>query len=243
MSARAHALKQVQSRFANTDSARLEQEISTNGYAVIPGALDRQECTELRSLYEHTDRFRNRVVMARHNFGQGEYQYFKYPLPPLIDELRHDLYPLLAPVANAWSERLSIDARYPASLDEFLKLCHRAGQTRPTPLLLKYAEGDYNRLHQDLYGATQFPLQATILLSRPGDDFDGGEFVLVESAPRTQSRAEIVPLSEGDMVVFAVNARPVASTRGFKRVALRHGVARVRAGHRMTLGLIFHDAA
>jgi len=243
MSVVARTTKPSQSHFAAVDSAKLEADLSANGYAVLQQVLSAQECADLRALYRDADRFRSRVVMARHNFGQGEYQYFKYPLPPLVQDMRESLYPHLAPVANAWNERLAIDARYPDTLDAFLKACHRAGQTRPTALLLKYGGDDYNRLHQDLYGATQFPLQATVLLSDPRRDFTGGEFVLVESAPRAQSRAEIVPLSQGDMVIFAVNARPVPSARGFKRVALRHGVARVRSGDRMTLGLIFHDAA
>ncbi len=231
------------SHFEALDVAKLEAELSAKGYAVLPAVVSATECAELRTLYGDRDRFRSRVVMARHNFGQGEYQYFSYPLPTLVQELRESLYPLVAPIANVWNERLAIVSRYPDSLDAFLKICHRAGQTRPTPLLLKYGEGDYNRLHQDLYGATQFPIQGTLLLSDPKRDFTGGEFVLVESAPRSQSRAEIVPLKQGDMVIFAVNARPVPSARGFKRVALRHGVARIRSGHRMTLGLIFHDAA
>jgi hypothetical protein len=231
------------SRFALVDAGQLEQELTSNGCTVLKSILGRQDCAELRALYADSKRFRSRVVMSRHNFGQGEYQYFSYPLPPLIEELRQGLYPLLAPIANIWNERLGIDTRYPDRLDQFLADCHRAGQQRPTPLLLKYGEGDYNRLHQDLYGATQFPLQGTLLLSDPNHDFAGGEFVLVESAPRAQSRAEVVPLEQGDIVIFAVNARPVQSARGFKRVALRHGVARIRSGHRMTLGLIFHDAA
>lgn len=243
MSVSARALKQAPLRFAATEGAELEHEISANGYAVLSQVLDANECASLRGMYGEADRFRSRVVMARHGFGQGEYQYFGYPLPPLVEELRQGLYPLVAPVANAWNERLNVDVRYPSCLDKFLAICHRAGQMRPTPLLLKYGEGDYNRLHQDLYGPTQFPIQATILLSEPGRDFNGGEFVLVESAPRAQSRAEVVLLGQGDMVVFAVNARPVPSTRGVKRVALRHGVARVRSGNRMTLGVIFHDAA
>jgi hypothetical protein len=243
MSAPARVLKRAPARFEAIDGDHLMQEISANGYAVLPKVLDAQECATLRAFYDEGDRFRSRVVMARYGFGQGEYQYFNYPLPPLVTELRQALYPLLSPIANAWNESLGVDTRYPTQLDEFLAACHRAGQLRPTPLLLKYGEGDYNRLHQDLYGPTQFPIQATILLSQPARDFTGGEFVLVESAPRAQSRAEIVPLNQGDMVVFAVNARPVPSVRGFKRVAMRHGVARVRSGHRMTLGLILHDAA
>lgn len=243
MSVVARTVKPSFSRFETIDPAKLEADLSANGYAVLPQLLSSQECAQLRALYTEPDRFRSRVLMARHNFGRGEYQYLSYPLPPLVQDLRENLYALLAPVANQWNERLSIEARYPNTLDAFLEVCHRAGQARPTPLLLKYSEGDYNRLHQDLYGATQFPIQGTILLSDPSRDFTGGEFVLVESAPRAQSRAEIVPIGQGDMVIFAVNARPVPSSRGFKRVALRHGVSRLRSGNRMTLGLIFHDAA
>ena len=243
MTALAHNIARSDERFAETDSARIAEELGANGYAVLHRVLNSQQCAELRGLYADQARFRSRVVMARHGFGQGEYQYFAYPLPPLVAELRAALYPRLAPVANHWNELLKIDTRYSGDLDRFLEACHAAGQTRPTPLLLKYAAGDYNRLHQDLYGPTQFPLQAAILLSEPKRDFTGGEFVLVESAPRAQSRAEIVALEQGDMVIFAVNARPVPSVRGVKRVALRHGVARIRSGNRMTLGLIFHDAA
>ncbi|MBI1213811.1 MAG: proline hydroxylase [Alphaproteobacteria bacterium] len=225
------------------DATLLERELSTNGFAVLKGILSHQECAQIRALYGRGDLFRSRVVMARHGFGQGEYQYFAYPLPALVDELRESLYAVLAPIANVWNERLGIETRYPERLDQFLEICHRAGQERPTPLLLKYIAGDYNRLHQDLYGATQFPIQGAVLLSKPGSDFTGGEFVLVESAPRAQSRAEVVPLDQGDIVIFAVNTRPIRSSRGFKRVALRHGVTRVRSGDRMTLGLILHDAA
>lgn len=243
MSALAQTAARRPAHFADIADAELQEDLGAHGYTVLRRVLDVHECAALRAVYPDAKRFRSRVVMARHGFGQGEYQYFDYPLPPLVADLRATLYPRLALVANRWNELLRIEARYPGDLDTFLKACHAAGQTRPTPLLLKYAEGDYNRLHQDLYGPTQFPLQATILLSEPGRDFTGGEFVLVESAPRAQSRAEIVPLREGDMVIFAVNARPVPSVRGVKRVALRHGVARLRSGDRMTLGLIFHDAA
>jgi hypothetical protein len=203
--------------------------------------LEAVVCAEVRQFYER-DLFRSRIVMERHGFGQGEYQYFAYPLPPLIESLRQVLYLRLAPVANVWSERLGLAARYPATLDAFLKACHAEGQMRPTPLLLKYDAGDYNRLHQDLYGGGQFPLQAAVLLSAPGEDFEGGEFVLTETAPRRQTRAEVVPLAQGDMVIFAVNHRPVASAKGFSRVAMRHGVSTIRRGARMTLGIIFHDA-
>ncbi len=243
MTALAQTAQRTTVRFPEAQDMHLQEELGARGFAVLRQALDGQECEALRALYADGTLFRSRVVMARHGFGQGEYQYFAYPLPQLVAALRAQLYPQLASVANCWNELLKIEARYPNDLDDFLRACHAAGQTRPTPLLLKYGEGDYNRLHQDLYGPTQFPLQATILLSEPGRDFIGGEFVLVESAARTQSRAEVVPLRQGDMVIFAVNARPVPSMRGVKRVALRHGVARVRSGHRMTLGLIFHDAA
>lgn len=215
----------------------------TQGYAVLPGVFDEVDCVQVRTLYERADLFRSRVVMARHGFGQGEYQYFGYPLPAAIDDLRRAIYLQLAPVANAWAEVLELEARYPATLDAYLEHCHAQGQTRPTPLLLKYGEGDYNRLHQDLYGGEQFPLQVAVLLSAPERDFAGGEFVLTETAPRRQTRAEVVPLAQGDMVIFAVNHRPVKSAKGFSRVAMRHGVSTVRRGARMTLGIIFHDAS
>jgi len=237
------ALTRTPARIADIGNAHLDEELGAQGYTVLRQVLDDRECDALRALYDDAKLFRSRVVMARHRFGRGEYQYFAYPLPPLVGELRAELYPRLASLANRWNAHLKVEARYPGELADFLETCHAAGQVRPTPLLLKYGEGDYNRLHQDLYGPTQFPLQATILLSEPNLDFTGGEFVLVESAPRSQSRAEVVPLRRGDMVIFAVNARPAPSTRGVKRVALRHGVARLRSGHRMTLGLIFHDAA
>jgi hypothetical protein len=181
--------------------------------------------------------------MARHNFGQGEYKYLTYPLPPVVDDLRQALYPQLAPLANAWHERLGIETRFPPSLAAYLDRCHAAGQQRPTPLILKYEAGDYNCLHQDLYGELVFPLQATVLLSAPGDDFTGGEFLLVEQRPRMQSKGEVVSLGRGDAVIFAVNHRPVRGTRGFYRVTMRHGVSRLRSGRRFTLGIIFHDAA
>jgi uncharacterized protein len=194
-------------------------------------------------MYEDDKLFRNRVIMARHGYGQGEYRYFAYPLPDLVQKLRTAIYPDLARIANGWAQALGKDATYPPAHAEYLAECHAAGQTRPTPLLLRYGTGDFNCLHQDLYGAMMFPLQLAVLLSRPGEDFAGGEFVLVEQRPRQQSRAEVVPLRQGDAVVFAVNSRPVQGTRGSYRVNLRHGVSKLRAGHRHTLGIIFHDAA
>ncbi|MGE0260078.1 MAG: 2OG-Fe(II) oxygenase [Alphaproteobacteria bacterium] len=217
--------------------------LDTGGYAVLPALLDSAECGGLAALYDDDTAFRSRIVMARHNFGRGEYKYLRYPLPASVAALRAALYPRLAPLANEWYKRLRLEPRFPADLDTWLARCHDAGQRRPTPLILKYETGDYNCLHQDLYGEHVFPMQATILLSAPGEDFSGGEFVLVETRPRMQSRAEIVPLGQGDAVVFAVNSRPVAGTRGDYRVAMRHGVSRLRQGRRFTLGIIFHDAA
>ncbi|MGD9614776.1 MAG: 2OG-Fe(II) oxygenase [Alphaproteobacteria bacterium] len=217
--------------------------LDESGYAVLPGLLDAAECRGLAALYEDDAAFRSRVVMARHNYGRGEYKYLRYPLPSPVAALRAALYPRLAPLANDWHKRLRLEPRFPADLDAWLARCHDAGQQRPTPLILKYEAGDYNCLHQDLYGDLVFPVQATTLLSAPGDDFTGGEFVLVEQRPRMQSRAEIVPLGQGDAVIFAVNFRPVAGARGDYRVAMRHGVSRLRRGRRFTLGVIFHDAA
>lgn len=208
------------------------------GFAVLPNALTSEQCDSLIALYTHPQLFRSRVVMARHNFGRGEYQYFAYPLPDLVSRLRASLYEELVPIANRWT-----DANYPATHDAYLKRCHAAGQTRPTPLLLRYEAGDYNCLHRDLYGENVFPLQVAFLLSEPERDFTGGEFVLTEQRPRMQSRVEVVPLRKGDAVVFAVNQRPVQGTRGTYRVAMRHGVSRIRSGLRYTMGIIFHDAA
>ena len=217
--------------------------LDERGHAVLPGLLDAGECRGLAGLYDDSTAFRSRVVMARHNYGSGEYKYLRYPLPPLVAELRESLYPRLAPLANRWHERMRLEARFPDTLGAYLQRCHSAGQQRPTPLILKYGEGDFNCLHQDLYGELVFPVQATVLLTAPKDDFTGGEFLLVEQRPRMQSRAEIVPLGQGDAVVFAVRHRPVAGTRGDYRAAMRHGVSRVRSGRRFTLGVIFHDAA
>jgi hypothetical protein len=224
------------------DWSRIIDDLAEQGSAVLERLLSREECREISSLYPEDAKFRSRIVMARHGFGRGEYKYFSYPLPGLIEELRTALYPQLAPIANRWNESMNIGTRYPARHADFLALCHKVGQTRPTPLLLQYEAGDYNCLHQDLYGELAFPLQVAILLSEPGQDHTGGEFVLTEQRPRMQSRAEVVPLRQGDAVVFAVHHRPVAGTRGTYRVNLRHGVSRVRSGRRHTLGIIFHDA-
>jgi uncharacterized protein len=224
------------------DWSRVGAELDAAGAAVLPGLLHAQQCRALAQLYTDAALFRSRIVMSRHGFGRGEYQYFRYPLPPLVAKLRTALYPYLAPIANRWNERMRDKVRYPSSHMEFIDRCHAAGQVRPTPLLLRYGAGDYNCLHQDLYGEHVFPLQITLLLSCPGKDFEGGEFVLTEQRPRMQSRAEVVPLRQGDAVVFAVHHRPVQGTRGVYRVNLRHGVSRVRRGQRSTLGIIFHDA-
>ncbi|MFZ1100352.1 MAG: 2OG-Fe(II) oxygenase [Steroidobacteraceae bacterium] len=221
---------------------RIAQQLDAAGVAVLPGLLGAAECRALAELYGDESLFRSRIVMSRHGFGRGEYQYFRYPLPPLITSLRTALYPRLVPIANRWNELMQVETRYPASHPQFIERCHAAGQVRPTPLLLKYDVDDYNCLHQDLYGSHVFPLQVTVMLSRPGEDFDGGEFVLTEQRPRMQSRAEVVPLGQGDAALFAVNHRPVCGTRGAYRVKLRHGVSRVRRGQRRTLGIIFHDA-
>lgn len=231
---------QLADRIAALDPARLAQELDLSGYATLP-LLTPAECRELMALYE-TPLFRSRISMARHNFGQGEYQYFANPLPPMVTTLRAGLYPPLARVANGWAARLALDTRYPDDHAAFAARCHAAGQTRPTPLLLRYGPGDFNCLHQDLYGDLAFPIQVAILLSDPGTDFTGGEFVLVEQRPRQQSVASVVPLSQGEGVAFAVHQRPVAGKRGAYRATTRHGVSRIRSGGRMTLGIIFHDA-
>jgi hypothetical protein len=222
--------------------ANVGAELDTHGCAVIGKLLTSQQCSDLAALYPDDSRFRSRIVMGRHGFGRGEYKYFSYPLPDVIVELRETLYAPLCRIANRWNQAMGIELRYPERHGDFLKRCHAAGQTRPTPLLLQYGEGDYNCLHQDLYGEHVFPLQVAILLSEPGRDFTGGEFVLTEQRPRMQSRAEVVPLRQGDAVAFAVHHRPVQGTRGFYRVNLRHGVSRIRSGRRFTAGVIFHDA-
>jgi hypothetical protein len=232
----------VTERIAAFDWRGLAARLDTDGYAVMRPLLAPDECAALAATYGADEPFRSRIVMARHGFGQGEYKYFAYPLPDVIADLRTALYPRLAGIANRWNESLGAAVRYPDDLAAFLDRCHEAGQTRPTPLLLQYGEGDYNCLHQDLYGEHVFPLQVTVLLSMPGRDFTGGEFVLMEQRPRRQSRAEVVPLGLGDGVIFPVHHRPVRGTRGTYRVNLRHGVSRIRSGHRHTAGIIFHDA-
>ncbi len=224
------------------DWQEISQSLDSEGWAVLSGLLAPAECRATASLYDRDDGFRSKVVMARHGFGRGEYKYFAYPLPPRVGELREALYPHLAPIANRWNEALKIEAQFPAMHRTFLKRCHEAGQTRPTPLLLRYGRGDYNCLHQDLYGEHVFPLQVAILLSEADKEFTGGEFVLTEQRPRMQSRAVVVPLKQGDGVVFAVNQRPVQGARGAYRVSMRHGVSALRSGRRHTLGIIFHDA-
>jgi uncharacterized protein len=220
----------------------IAQDLDTRGWAVLPSLLEKSQCREIAAWYDGAKEFRSHVRMARHGFGRGEYKYFSYPLPALVQDLRAVLYPRLADIANTWHERLRLESRFPATHAEFLERCHRAGQVHPTPLLLQYGVGDFNCLHQDLYGEHVFPLQVAALLAEPGVDFAGGEFVLTEQRPRMQSRVEVVPLGQGDAVVFAVNHRPVQGTRGVYRVALRHGVSTLRSGRRHTLGIIFHDA-
>lgn len=237
------AAASIATRVKAADWDTIARDLDARGSAVIPALLTAEECAALAALYPLRERFRSRVVMERHGYGQGEYKYFAYPLPELVARLRTSLYPRLAPVANRWNEALGSPVRYPPRLAQFIARCHAAGQARPTPLLLRYGTGDYNCLHQDLYGEHVFPLQAAVLLSRPGQDFAGGEFVLTEQRPRAQSRAEVVPLAQGDAVVFAVHHRPVQGARGAYRVHMRHGVSRLRAGERHTLGIIFHDAA
>ena len=233
----------VDARLRTYDWASLADELDAHGCAMLQDLLSPSECVELARMYADETHFRSRVVMARHGFGRGEYRYFSYPLPELVSALRSAAYPQLAPIANRWNATMGLAVRYPATHAEFIDRCHAAGQRRPTPLLLQYGTGDYNCLHQDLYGEHVFPLQMAILLSEPGRDFQGGEFVLTEQRPRMQSRAEVVPLRQGCAVLFAVHQRPLQGTRGSYRVNLRHGVSRVRSGQRHTLGIIFHDAA
>jgi hypothetical protein len=232
----------IVSRLAAFDWVEAGRALDESGYARLEGVLTQRECGAVAAWYDDDARFRSTVVMARHGFGEGEYKYFAYPLPPLIEVLRTEAYPHLAAVANRWAGWLGERTNFPATLDRFTRQCHAAGQKRPTPLVLRYGPGGYNRLHQDLYGAIAFPIQMAILLSEPGRDFEGGEFILAEQKPRMQSRAEVVPLRQGDAVLFAVNERPVAGKRGHFRARMRHGVSTIRAGSRATLGIIFHDA-
>lgn len=227
----------------NLDWDAAAADLDARGWTILPGLLSKQTCGELAALYDADAGFRSHVIMERHGYGRGEYRYFAYPLPPLVTELRAALYRQLVPMANRWHERMGFEVRFPAEHRGFLDRCHAAGQLRPTPLLLRYGAGDYNCLHQDLYGEHVFPLQVAVLLSAPGEDFAGGEFMLTEQRPRMQSRADVVPLSQGDAVIFAVAHRPQRGSRGDYRVTMRHGVSSLRAGHRHTLGIIFHDAA
>jgi uncharacterized protein len=236
------AERSITQRLTSIPWERVEADLDAFGGAVVEHLLTEQECTAIVAMYARDEIFRSRVVMGRHGFGSGEYKYFSYPLPGVVEGLRAQLYLRLAPIANRWNETLRTDVRYPASHAEFLKRCHDAGQCRPTPLLLQYGEADYNCLHQDLYGEHVFPIQVAVLLSEPGRDFEGGDFVLMEQRPRMQSRVEVVPLRQGDAAAFAVHHRPAQGTRGAYRVNLKHGVSRIRRGHRNTLGIIFHDA-
>ncbi|HIV70077.1 MAG TPA: 2OG-Fe(II) oxygenase [Candidatus Aquabacterium excrementipullorum] len=247
---RAHPVDEAPSQDVGDASARLARhgwpqlhlDLNQQGCALLPGLLTKAECRQVAALYTQDALFRSRVVMQRHGFGQGEYKYLAYPLPALVHGLRTALYPQLVPLANHWNELMRLETRYPPRHEDFIARCHAAGQQRPTPLLLSYGPGDHNCLHQDLYGEHVFPIQVAVLLSAPGRDFTGGEFVMAEQRPRMQSRVEVVPLQQGDAVAFAVHHRPVQGTRGSYRVQSRHGVSRVRSGHRHTLGLIFHDA-
>ncbi|HEX7007221.1 MAG TPA: 2OG-Fe(II) oxygenase [Alphaproteobacteria bacterium] len=232
----------IDARVAAVDWRSVEAALDDGGFAVVGPLLEPAECGALAAVYDHDGLFRKRVVMAHHGYGRGEYRYFAYPLPEPVAALRRALYPPLAAIANRWAEALGETTRYPPEHASYLARCHEAGQSRPTPLLLRYGVGDYNRLHQDLYGELVFPLQVTVLLSDPDKDFTGGEFVLTEQTPRMQSRAEVVPLRLGEAVIFPVNHRPARGARGFRRVAMRHGVSRLRSGDRFTLGVIFHDA-
>jgi hypothetical protein len=225
------------------DTGALEEALDRDGYATIRGLLDADACAAMAAIYDEDDRFRKTIVMGHHGYGQGEYRYFSRPLPSVVQRLRETLYPQLAAIANAWGERLGLARRWPAAHAELAAECAAAGQTRPTPLMLRYGPGDYNRLHQDIYGELVFPLQVVTLLDEPGRDFTGGELVLSEGRARMQSRPIVVPLGQGDAVVIPVRERPIASPRGWARASMRHGVSEVRSGRRRTLGLIFHDAA
>ena len=232
----------INQRISALDWPQIIASLDANAFGIMKSILTQKDCATLKSIYDVDERFRSRIVMARHNFGRGEYKYFNYPLPKMIERLRTGLYPRLVDIANCWNEAMGIGLRYPEKHSAFIDRCHRAGQTKPTPLLLNYGTDDYNCLHQDLYGEHVFPLQAVFMLSEPGEDFTGGELILTEQRPRMQSRVEVVPLNQGDGVIFPVRQRPVRGTRGSYLVTLRHGVSRVRSGSRQTLGIIFHDA-
>ncbi len=229
-------------RISALDWQKIETDLNVNGYAITPALLSSDECAATVDLYGNEDRFRSRIVMERYAFGRGEYKYFNYPLPDVVSELRTGLYPHLSPIANRWHAAMRMDERFPAEHSEFAEICHAAGQRRPTPLMLRYGPKDYCCLHQDLYGNHVFPFQAVFLLSEPGRDFVGGELLLAESDSKQAGRAEVIDLRQGQAVIFAVNSRPVRSTRGFYRVNMRHGVSQLHSGHRHTLGIIFHDA-
>ncbi len=234
-------LTSITERVESLDWATHSTELDNHGATLLKGLLTPEECGALAGMYDQDDIYRSKIVMSRHGFGRGEYKYWSYPLPSAVADLRSSLYPPLAEVANRWNSAMKIDQSYPSKHEDYLEQCHQAGQTRPTPLLLSYNEGDWNALHQDLYGENAFPIQVAFLLSKPGHDFTGGEFVIVEQRPRMQSRAEVVSLQQGDGVAFAVSHRPVQGTRGWYRVNMRHGVSRLRSGHRNTMGIIFHD--
>lgn len=229
-------------RIVNLDWNYLYKQLYSQGFAILPKVLTQEECEQLIHEYDQAELFRSKISMQRYSFGQGEYQYYQYPLPNIIESLRQSLYPALAPVANDWASMLNMSENYPLELDKYLHYCHEKEQIRPTPLILKYTENDYNCLHQDLYGDIQFPLQAVFVLNQKGLNFEGGEFVLVEQRPRRQSKAEVIELNQGEGIIFSVSSYPVKSTRGFSRFILRHGVSKVRKGHRYAMGIIFHDA-
>jgi hypothetical protein len=233
---------EIAQRIARLDWPQIRRAIESDGFAMLPPILSTQECTQLSGMYEVREHFRSRIDMARFRFGLGEYKYFAAPLPPIVATLRASLYPYVMPVANEWMKALRMSINFPLALDDFLEQCHRIGQTKPTPLLLRYDAGGYNCLHQDLYGEIAFPLQFTFMLSRHGADYDGGEFLLLEQRPRAQSRCEAIMLEQGGAVLFATRYRPVKGARGFSRVNVRHGISRVRNGRRFALGIIFHDA-
>lgn len=233
---------QLSHRIGEISNTDLAADLNAFGCTTIKGLLTPEQCNDISRLYPSDDPFRSHIHMARHGFGKGEYKYFSYPLPDLVSTLREEIYPKLVPIANGWNERMGLESRFPATHADYIEQCHNAGQRRPTPLLLQYIKNDFNCLHQDVYGDLLFPLQMAVLLSRPGQDFTGGEFVLTEQRPRMQSRAEVVSLDQGDAVVFAVRNRPVAGSKRDYRVNMRHGVSRLKSGHRHTLGVIFHDA-